>query len=404
MNSQKEKDIISPLNSDLMKSVNTKVKRVFISPQNPDIYSPTIIKKERIIVSPKNPDIYSPIDYFMDKPFVSPQNPDVYQPVYESRKNNESLELPKLTHLMLEITRQCSFKCKHCYCNANNQNFEQLSFEDIIKLIEQFSQQKGKSITLTGGEPKMHPEFWKIMELLHYYEIEISIFTNGYFWNEDDLVRAKSLGLCSIQVSVDGIEDTHDNFRCFKGSYLKAIETVKLSVKQKINTVMMITIHNDNYTEIPELLAYTSTLKLNGINLNTYIPQGRAKRLPEFDIRELRNIYKNVEFNVCSNGSTTSCGIGFKKIAVLANGNIVPCEVIYDQVLGNIYEDDVFDVFYHSEIMNDIRKATVNQIDSCKNCKAKDLCKGGCKASAWLKNHSYFTPDYRQCEIWKRND
>jgi len=340
------------------------------------------------------------------KNILSPQNPDILQAeaLDEELNLTKSHDLPKLTHLMLEITRQCNFTCKHCYCSANNKNFEQLAFKDIVKVIEQFVGQNGKSVTLTGGEPKMHPEFWKIMELLHYYEIETSIFTNGYFWNMEDMNKAKLLGLRSLQISIDGIGNTHDRFRGFKGSYNRAIETIRLSLAQQINTVMMITIHQDNCHEIKDLLTLASSLQVNGINLNTFIPQGRARRLPAFDLSELRKIFSNVDFNACSNGSTTSCGIGFKKIAILSNGNIVPCEVIHDQVLGNIYEDDVFEVFFHSQIMDDIRSSTVNQIDLCKICSVKDLCKGGCKAAAWLNNRSFFSPDLRQCEIWDRDD
>lgn len=439
----------------LKESKKEKKRKILVSPMNPDIHSPSEKVFDRPIISPQNPDIYSPDEKVFDAPLISPQNPDIYEPFIGDKllkgtqlsdfitlpkkvkpiklsplnpykpeydddgdqdkdspfeKPNWSIDndfasinsKPSLNHLMIEITSYCDFKCKHCYCNSNNNKYRSLELREISKLIKDFKKGEGKSVTLTGGEPKLHPEFWGIMELLNQNNIESSIFTNGFHWDMRDIQRIKKLNLKTLQVSVDGIKETHNNFRGVKGSYQKAIETLKIAKDNSLNTVMMITIHQNNIHEIPELLEIAKKLQVNSVNLNTYMPQGRAKRLPTPNLDDLKLVYQNIELNVCPSSSTTSCGIGFKKIAILSNGDIVPCEVLNNLVVGNINKDNIFEVFRKSSIMEEIRNSTVENIEQCRSCSAKNVCKGGCKASAWLNSQSFFAPDERQCSIWKK--
>lgn len=404
------------IKTSVIQIIKHKIENLPISPQNPDIYSPDEKVFDAPLISPQNPAaFYKP--FIGDKstkelkngklvsfdkikfPFeVSPQNP-MYNPV---KCVSEEISPAKLEHLMLEITSKCDFKCKHCYCNSNNHKYRNLKLKEINALIREFREEGGKSVTLTGGEPKLHPEFWGIMELLNQNKIESSIFTNGFHWNLEDIQRIKNLNLKTLQVSVDGIYDTHDNFRGVNGSYQKAIETLKIAKDNSLNTVMMITIHQNNIHEIPELLEIAKKIKVDSVNLNTYMPQGRAKRLPTPNLDDLKSIYENIEINVCPSSSTTSCGIGFKKIAILSNGDIVPCEVLNNLVVGNINKDNIFEVFRKSSIMEEIRNSTVENIEQCRTCSVKNVCKGGCKASAWLNSQSFFAPDERQCSIWKK--
>ena len=66
--------------------------------------------------------------------------------------------------IIIELTNRCNFSCPFCYKNAQkNGNF--LDYNEIAKIYH-LIRGKVKYIQLTGGEPTMHPDFEKIVELL----------------------------------------------------------------------------------------------------------------------------------------------------------------------------------------------------------------------------------------------
>lgn len=73
----------------------------------------------------------------------------------------------------LNITRRCNKDCTYCYLPKEDVN---LSFDKIKEIIEN---NKIELITLTGGEPLMHPEIEKILKYLATKNLKIRLFTNG---------------------------------------------------------------------------------------------------------------------------------------------------------------------------------------------------------------------------------
>ncbi len=396
--------------------VNLHVKKTIIHPRKPER-----IKIGEIVISPRNPERIIIEDKSEGKvnkshgPIINPMNPmdmpikaqDNMRQILKNvvKKSAPFFNNVKLTHLMLEITTRCNLHCKHCYCNADNKNYNHLPLGVIQSILKEFSENGGESLTLTGGEPKLHPDFWKIIREINRNHLSFNIFTNGTVWTKTELKIMRDLSLTSLQVSIDGLGKTHDDFRGKKGSFAKTINMLRLAKELNIPTVMMITIHEKNVNEISDLVKLARELDISGITMNTFIPQGRAKKLIPVNVEDLRNVFGNISFNTCTlKEESTACGVGFEKIAVLADGSIVPCEVMRDLKLGSIYNDNLIDVFYHSSVMDEIRKSVVNEIPECQACPVKAECLGGCKAYAWLTTGKFDQPDKRQCLIWREND
>lgn len=87
-----------------------------------------------------------------------------------------------LTSLVIEITRDCNFKCNHCLRGEEEKNksfnkklFRKFLIDNNIKKIS--------DLTLSGGEPTLNLSAMKdILELLKHYQVELDTFfiaTNG---------------------------------------------------------------------------------------------------------------------------------------------------------------------------------------------------------------------------------
>ncbi|NOZ20849.1 MAG: radical SAM protein, partial [Planctomycetes bacterium] len=62
-------------------------------------------------------------------------------------------ENPHLNGLQWSVTGLCNLNCRHCYMEAPSGRYGEPSFEEVIRLIEQFECANVHQVSLTGGEP-----------------------------------------------------------------------------------------------------------------------------------------------------------------------------------------------------------------------------------------------------------
>ena len=71
---------------------------------------------------------------------------------------------------------------------------------------------------ITGGDPILHPDFWRLLELLHEHSVPFTILGNPFHLNDQVCRELKAYGCEKYQLSIDGLRKTHDWFRK-PGSY-----------------------------------------------------------------------------------------------------------------------------------------------------------------------------------------
>jgi cyclic pyranopterin phosphate synthase len=109
----------------------------------------------------------------------------------------------------ISVTDRCNFRCQYCmpaeglpWLNRDSL----LSYEEIARLVALLSSMGVHDVRLTGGEPLVRRELWRLVEMLSGIEAvqDLSLTTNGYLLarQADDLVRA---GLKRINVSLDSL-------------------------------------------------------------------------------------------------------------------------------------------------------------------------------------------------------
>ena len=113
------------------------------------------------------------------------------------------------TSLRVSVTDRCNIRC--FYCMPEVVRFlpqrEVLTFEEIFRVVRIASEMGVTKIRLTGGEPLVRAELWKLVEML--VEIprieEVALTTNGILLEEQALAL-KQAGLHRLNVSLDSID------------------------------------------------------------------------------------------------------------------------------------------------------------------------------------------------------
>jgi GTP 3',8-cyclase len=109
--------------------------------------------------------------------------------------------------LRISVTDRCNFRCQYCMPAEGLPWLDRsalLSYEEIERIVALLAQMGVRDVRLTGGEPLVRKQLWRLVERLAPLVDDLSLTTNGYLLTRqvDDLVAA---GLRRINVSLDSL-------------------------------------------------------------------------------------------------------------------------------------------------------------------------------------------------------
>ncbi|MEA3493918.1 MAG: radical SAM protein [Candidatus Margulisiibacteriota bacterium] len=309
-----------------------------------------------------------------------------------------------LDSLYLEITKRCNLNCIHCFADGSLFSKE-LSLKEIFNILDTTAKNKAKKVILSGGEPLLHPRFYKIAAYASQKGLQIHLLTNGTLVDKRAIERFKKINIDTIQISLDGANaKTHDAIRGKKGSFKKAIDAILLCKKQGFNVVVRTIVMKNNVKEIQDIVDFCQHFNITaGISLIN--PSGKAGKKLYPKLKDYKDCMHKISepegLDITSRARGTACGVGYEFIAILFNGDIVPCMPMRNKVMGNIRKDNFTKIFKNHPVMKEIRRSTSNNISECHYCKANKKCLGGCKQRTYELHNTFFAPDNAQCVLFK---
>jgi heme d1 biosynthesis radical SAM protein NirJ len=162
---------------------------------------------------------------------------------------------PAAPVVIWNLIRRCNLTCKHCYTTSTDINFpNELSTEEICAVMDDLKAFKVPVLILSGGEPLLHPDIFKISRRAKDMGFYVALSTNGTKISADNIDEIADINYQYIGVSLDGIKDTHDQFRRVKGSFDQALHGIHLCLEKGIKVGLRFTLTQDNHQDFPALL------------------------------------------------------------------------------------------------------------------------------------------------------
>jgi len=93
----------------------------------------------------------------------------------------------------LIVTRKCNLSCG--YCNEYDKVSAPVPFDELKMRIDKLATLKTFAITLTGGEPLLHPDIAEIIQYVQQTGVIPTIITNGYLLTEKKIKAFNDAGL-----------------------------------------------------------------------------------------------------------------------------------------------------------------------------------------------------------------
>ena len=199
------------------------------------------------------------------------------------------------------ITDECDQRCKHCYiysaglCSFTAIPYEQMTH--VLDSVEDFCERNNRDpyLYITGGDPILHPDFWQLLAEAQRREMRVAIMGNPFHLDEQVCARLKSLGVRKYQLSVDGLEATHDEFR-MPGSYASTLRAIPLIRNAGMWCAILSTVSSRNIAELPDVIDLMGDMDVDVYTFGRYCPtsgQRRDELQPEPRFRSAR--YANIK-------------------------------------------------------------------------------------------------------------
>src|SRR2546423_14257091 len=112
-----------------------------------------------------------------------------------------STDHPLLAHII--PMRRCNLACK--YCNEFDDFSKPVPFETMFRRVDKLSELKTSVITISGGEPLLHPELDDIIGRIRGNGMVAGMITNGYLIVPERINRLNDVGLEWLQISIDNV-------------------------------------------------------------------------------------------------------------------------------------------------------------------------------------------------------
>ncbi|MGZ4812522.1 MAG: radical SAM protein [Terriglobales bacterium] len=108
---------------------------------------------------------------------------------------------PVLAHII--PMRRCNLSC--AYCNEYDSTSKPVALETIYQRIDKLASLGTTIITISGGEPLMHPELDDVIRRIRMHGMIAGLITNGYLLTAERIQRLNRAGLEHLQISIDNV-------------------------------------------------------------------------------------------------------------------------------------------------------------------------------------------------------
>ncbi len=346
------------------------------------------------------------------------------------------------------ITGRCNLRCRHCFMSAPQAGYGELTTEQCLNIVDQIAEANIAKVSLTGGEPLVRGDFWRIVDALLDKRILVSrIYTNGVLMDDRFLGELKKRRIeCEIFLSFDGL-GCHDWVRGVPNAEKNAVEAVKRAVHHGFSVAVETALYKGN---LPTLIPTYELLKSLGVSswkvstmadTGNWLKEEGRHDISRDDLFEAYLALAGLHFRqgapleimlgsiyYCARGGDryhipVIKGDGSDKVTaqplcrscrlnlyVMADGRLLPCIPMtgthIEKEMPNLVETSIAEAMDDSRyygLINTRVGEFLSKNPDCAACGYRYRCCAGCRANAVTSGGDYFGKDPESCYFFKND-
>lgn len=163
--------------------------------------------------------------------------------------------------IQMELLPVCNFNCKVCYIRMTFDEVKQkgqriLRFEDWKYYIDAAAEMGISSITFTGGECTIHPDFMQIYTYAYQKGFQVGMISNGSCITPEILEMFQNYPPSKVFITLYGMSnDTYERF-CGIRAFDKVMHNIETLRANKITVTLNYTVSKDNLCDLEKAFEY----------------------------------------------------------------------------------------------------------------------------------------------------
>lgn len=291
-----------------------------------------------------------------------------------------------LKDLCFEIIQTCPNNCIFCSSDSSIDKRQIIDIDLFKKTIDRFMVLGGiEEISISGGEPFLHPDLFEMVKYCKDKMIRTSIYTSGIInrnkipnevierlkpeerriiemvnkspyseINKEKFLSLKKSGLDKIVFDFQSIEvEEYDKLMGTKGNLAYAIKSIILAKSTGLNVDVHFIPNKINYKQFPDIIEVLNIAEVQNLSILNFVPQGKGREHKEElqlndsemqEFTEIFNFYRN-KFNgkirigipLISNNEHM-CTAGYDKLNIKYDGTVLPCPAFKEIELDTLFK------------------------------------------------------------------
>jgi radical SAM protein with 4Fe4S-binding SPASM domain len=330
--------------------------------------------------------------------------------------------------LHVHILNACNLACRTCYAShLGSGKTTRLSLPDFRRLLRVAREAGFQDLTLTGGEPLMHPDLPALLEVAREFD-SVQLNTNGILLSPE--LARKVEGLTdSLNVSLDGASAEVNDALRGAGTFDRVIarlRALKAGGFDMSKLCLRPTVTRENWETLEGMLDLADGLGTR-VSFGFFTPEGRGgcnreqltiandslfwlfEAVGEHERRKGRRspAPAGVDERDRAGAAPVKVGCNIEAVvAVDAEGSIFPCpNLMFPEFrigeLSRLPDLALRDALVGADCRSVVSARTVDNVPVCRDCDFRYFCGGGCMAHAYVCTGDVFGQD-PYCGFYKR--
>ncbi|MBK9097264.1 MAG: radical SAM protein [bacterium] len=295
-----------------------------------------------------------------------------------------------------------------CDIWKGNNNVKQLEESDVRGIMDSIKQFNTKEVVMSGGEALMHPNFFRLCEIIKSAKVKIVLLSTGL------LLKKYATEIISnvdeVIVSLDGSKEVHDKIRNIPNAFDKLKEGVQelKRLKKDFRVTGRSVIQKSNYEDFPNIIDAAKEIGLDQISFltadvttdafNRADLWGEEKigeiKLSKDDLKKFNEIIESLikthskdfeikfiaespdkirrfyhyyaAYHSLSDFPKISCNAPWVSAVIEADGSVRPC--FFHKVVGDIRKNSLKDIINSEESISFRKNLDMGTDPICRKC------------------------------------
>lgn len=175
-----------------------------------------------------------------------------------------------------ELSPECNFACRMCYVRKTHREVlahdrPMVTLAQWLEIARQAREQGMLYLLLTGGEPFLWPDFWKLYDALVHMGILVSVNTNGSLIDEEVIRKLKDLPPNRVNITLYGASDATYERLCGAKNVFSRVDRAISGLKAAgVNVKLNCSLTPHNAGDLEAITRYAKQRDLY-LQVNTYM-------------------------------------------------------------------------------------------------------------------------------------